>query len=571
MKFFETRYLKGDIFGGLTAGIVALPLAMAFGVQSGLGAAAGLYGAIAIGIIAALFGGTATQVSGPTGPMTVVSSLVASAAIAQSGSIELGMNIVMLTFLLAGVFQIVFGFIQLGKLVQFIPYPVVSGFMTGIGLIIILLQIFPLMGHSSPGKIAVVFYEMQRPLQNINWAALILGLITIGVIYVFPKITKAVPSTLVALVAVSFIPQFVEMNIPKIGDIPEGLPSLNFGMFGDLTPSTLALILVPALTLAALGTIDSLLTSVVADNLTKTRHNSNRELVGQGMGNMMSAMIGGIPGAGATMRTVVNIRSGGKTRLSGVMHGIFLLVVLLGVGRYASEIPLAVLAGILITVGIGIIDYKGIGDLIKVPRADAIVMTVVVVMTVFVDLLWAVGVGVVLSALFFVKQAADKGQAASSMEPIKMLPEMEDELQDINPAYLVNDVYIQEIHGPLFFGFATKFQEQFHKLPEMRAVIFRVDNLSFADQSGLYAIKKVIQDLQNKNVLVIFSGLQTKVREQFEKIEIIPAMIPSSLCFSSFSYAADWLSKSLQANAPVGGSVNEVEGLLANYENNKLN
>ncbi len=547
MKFLNASNIKGDLFGGITAGIVALPLAMAFGVQSGLGAEAGLYGAIAVGIVAAIFGGTPTQISGPTGPMTVVSTGIAAAAMASAGSVEEGLAIVMLTFFLAGVLQIVFGLTQVGKMVQFIPYPVVSGFMSGIGLIIIILQLFPLVGHSSPGKIVDVFTHFMTPLQNMNWSAFLLGALTIGIIYLFPRITKAVPSTLVALLVVSFIPFFVTMDIPKIGDIPKGIPHLNFGIFADLNVSTLALILAPAITLAALGSIDSLLTSVVADNITRTKHNSNRELVGQGLGNMMGALMGGIPGAGATMRTVVNVRSGGKSRLSGVIHGVFLLIVLLGLGKYAQEIPLAVLAGILITVGIGIIDYKGLGDLLKVPKADAAVKIVVVLMTVFIDLLWAVGVGLVLSALFFVRQAAEQGVVASTMDPVDDHPDEEDHhIQNLSNSHHADQVFIQEFHGPLFFGFSSKFQEQFSKAHNMKAVVFRFKHLSFADQSGMYALMDVIRDLKSNNTWVIFSGLRDNVKDQFKKLGIIPDLVPESHCFKEFSKATEWLKANLK-------------------------
>ncbi len=571
MRLLDTSNLKGDLFGGVTAGIVALPLAMAFGVQSGLGAEAGLYGAIAVGILAAIFGGTKTQISGPTGPMTVVSSLIAATIIQQTGSLETAFGIIMLTFFAAGLFQIVFGLSQVGKLIQFIPYPVVSGFMSGIGLIIIILQAFPLMGHASPTKITNVFAEISGPVQSMNLSAVLLGLITIAMIYLFPKVTKAVPSTLVALIVVSMIPQFVAMTVPKIGDIPEGIPHVNLAMFNTLDLDMIALILAPAITLAALGSIDSLLTSVVADNITKTRHDSNRELIGQGLGNMMGSLIGGIPGAGATMRTVVNVRSGGRTRLSGVIHGVFLLIVLLGLGKYAAEIPLAVLAGILITVGIGIIDYKGLGDLAKVPRADAIVKIVVVLMTVFVDLLWAVGVGLMLSALFFVKRSADQGHEASTIDPIKDHPDNENELAHLSDSGGNTQVFIQEFHGPLFFGFSSKFQEQFNKTSNMQAVVFKFKHLSFTDQSGLYALMDVINDLNGRNTWVIFSGLRENVKEQFEKIGIIPDLVPESHCFLTFEDATAWLAKNLRKkslpNTP------EESGLqpLKNFEKNKTN
>lgn len=558
MKLLNTSTIKGDLFGGITAGIVALPLAMAFGVQSGLGAEAGLYGAIAIGIVAAIFGGTKTQISGPTGPMTVVSTLIAASAMQQAPSLEAGLAMVFLTFFIGGLLQILFGVTQIGRLVQFIPYPVVSGFMSGIGLIIILLQLFPLVGHASPGKIVDVFITATTPLQNINWPALTLGLLTIAIIYAFPRITKAVPSTLIALIVVSLIPQFLSMDIPKIGDIPEGLPNLNLGIFSDLNISTLSLVLVPALTLAALGSIDSLLTSVVADNITKTKHNSNRELIGQGLGNMAAALIGGLPGAGATMRTVVNVRSGGRTRISGVVHGLFLLVVLLGLGKYAAEIPLSVLAGILITVGIGIIDYKGLGDLLKVPKADAVVKIAVVVITVFVDLLWAVGIGLILSALFFVKRAAEQGHEASTMDPVDDRTDGNGELKGLSHTHHADQVFIQEFHGPLFFGFSSKFQEQFSKSPNMKAVVFRFKHMSFADQSGLYALMDVIRGLNESNTWVLFCGLRGNVKEQFVKLKIIPDLVPESHCFNDFEAATAWLAKNLMKKNTEGNRAEQV-------------
>ena len=558
MKLLNTSTIKGDLFGGITAGIVALPLAMAFGVQSGLGAEAGLYGAIAIGIVAAIFGGTKTQISGPTGPMTVVSTLIAASAMQQAPSLEAGLAMVFLTFFIGGLLQILFGVTQIGRLVQFIPYPVVSGFMSGIGLIIILLQLFPLVGHASPGKIVDVFITATTPLQNINWPALTLGLLTIAIIYAFPRITKAVPSTLIALIVVSLIPQFLSMDIPKIGDIPEGLPNLNLGIFSDLNISTLSLVLVPALTLAALGSIDSLLTSVVADNITKTKHNSNRELIGQGLGNMAAALIGGLPGAGATMRTVVNVRSGGRTRISGVVHGLFLLVVLLGLGKYAAEIPLSVLAGILITVGIGIIDYKGLGDLLKVPKADAVVKIAVVVITVFVDLLWAVGIGLILSALFFVKRAAEQGHEASTMDPVDDRTDGNGELKGLSHTHHADQVFIQEFHGPLFFGFSSKFQEQFSKSPNMKAVVFRFKHMSFADQSGLYALMDVIRGLNESNTWVLFCGLRGNVKEQFVKLKIIPDLVPESHCFNDFEAATAWLAKNLMKKNTEGNKAEQV-------------
>lgn len=349
-EIMDTSNLRGDVFGGLTAGVVALPLALAFGLQSGMGAIAGLYGAIVIGVVAAWFGGTPTQISGPTGPMTVVSAVVVSTAIeAHGGSLEAALGTIIAIFLLSGFFQILLGVFKIGQYIRYMPYPVVSGFMSGIGVIIIVLQIFPFLGHKSPKKILDIFSQVPDIINVINPASVALALATIATIYLFPRITKLIPSALVALISLTVMSTILGLDVKIIGDIPEGLPALQFGSLSSVDLASPMLIIIPALTLAALGTIDSLLTSIVADNMTKTQHDSNKELIGQGLGNMGAAMFGGIPGAGATMRTVVNINSGGKTRLSGVIHGLALLLVLLGAGAYAKLIPLPVLAGILIT------------------------------------------------------------------------------------------------------------------------------------------------------------------------------------------------------------------------------
>lgn len=294
------RNLRGDFFGGLTAGVVALPLALAFGVQSGMGAIAGIYGA---GMLAAWFGGTATQISGPTGPMTVVSAVVVAAAIELHGSLDAAMGSIIAIFLLAGVIQILLGVLKIGQYIRYMP----SGFMSGIGVIIIVLQIFPFLGQSSPKNIIDIFVELPQALPQLNVDAVLLSLATIIIIYLFPRITKLIPSALIALVSLTIISTLLGLDVAIIGDIPEGLPALKLDTLGGVDYMKPMLIIFPALTLAALGTIDSLLTSVVADNMTKTQHDSNKELIGQGLGNMAVAAIGGIPGAGATMRTVVNI------------------------------------------------------------------------------------------------------------------------------------------------------------------------------------------------------------------------------------------------------------------------
>ena len=541
---YDTSNLRGDLFGGITAGIVALPLALAFGVQSGMGAIAGLYGAIALGMFAAAFGGTPSQISGPTGPMTVVSILVVKDVIDSTGSLENGYGTVITIFFIAGVMLVLFGLLKLGTYIKYIPYPVVSGFMSGIGVIIIVFQIFPLMGLASPKSIVEVFKQLPTGLQNINIEAVLVAGATIAVIYIFPKFTKAVPSSLVALLAVTIIANWAELDVPLIGEIPNGIPELQISQF-SLSGLSLTLIIELALTLALLGAIDSLLTSVIADNVTKTKHDSNKELIGQGIGNMVAGAIGGLPGAGATMRTLVNVNAGGKTRLSGIVHGGLLLFVLLGAGVYAAQIPLAVLAGILITVGIGIIDYKGFQHIPHVPRADAVVMILVLILTVFVDLIQAVAAGLILSSILFMKQMSDLGgrrvKIASLQEYKKELP-WEDE--NIPPA-IVDKIYVKHLEGPLFFGFAPAFLEMAKTLPDIRVVIFRMKRVPHIDQTGLYALEEVIMDLEKRGVATVMTGLKKQHMRMLRRINIIPGLIPEKYLFKTFNDCIEWLDQEL--------------------------
>ncbi len=525
------KNLSGDLFGGLTAAVVALPLALAFGVQSGMGAIAGLYGAIALGIIAALLGGTKTQISGPTGPMTVIAAAVISGEIAYFGSLDAAMPSIVVTFMLAGFFQILMGLAKIGQYIKYMPYPVISGFMNGIGLIIIILQLFPLVGLSSPKTIVDILLSLGDALANINMQALFLALGTIVTIYLFPRVTKAVPSTLVALALFTVISLLLEFDVPVIGEIPQGFPELYLGAFFDISWHAPMVIIIAALTLSSLGAIDSLLTSVVSDNMTKTQHNSNKELIGQGVGNSIAGLIGGLPGAGATMRTVVNINSGGRTQLSGVIHGLALLVILLGAGVYASVIPLPVLAGILVTVGIGIIDYRSLRDIKFIPKADAAIMLSVMLLTVLVDLLQAVAVGMVMAALWFMKQMGDMSELKSKGKKLTDYGYHQMPDEEFLPKELKEKVYIQNFEGPIFFGFTSGFKKIMRELPEVETVVFRMDDVPYIDQSGLYAFEDAVSALKKKNIDVLFVGIQKQPKGMFEKIKITPHLVPEEKIF----------------------------------------
>ena len=542
-KLYDVKNLRGDAVGGLVAGVVALPLALAFGVQSGLGAVSGLYGAIAIGVLAAIFGGTATQASGPTGPMTVVTAAVVAAAVGYTGNLESALGIILFTFLLSGIFQIIFGLLNIARYIKFLPYPVISGFMSGVGLIIVLLQLFPFAGVSAPKNTLAVITELPRMFSNLNVAALGLGVFTVLLYYLFPKVTKVVPSALVALISASLLAYFLRLDIPLIGDIPSGLPSLQIGTIFTVDTGAYLIILEYALILAVLGSIDSLLTSVIADNITKTKHNSNRELIGQGIGNMAAALIGGIPGAGATKGTVVNINAGGTTRLSGTIHGLFLLAVLLGLGQLAAYIPLSVLAGILIPIGFAIIDKKGFRHLTRVPRADAVVFIIVFGVTTFGSLINAVAIGIILASLLFMKRSSDQAEQGTSVTALAGIEGediWEDELTDY-PS-LRSCVYIKHLYGPMFFGFTSHFQDLIKNLDQgICSLIIRMDRVPHIDQSGLYAMEEAIHDLSCRGITVLLTGLQPQPCDMLRSIDVIPDLLPEEQLFDHFEDSVTWL------------------------------
>ena len=495
---YSLRTFRGDFFGGLTAGVVALPLALAFGVASGFGAVAGLYGAIALGFFAALAGGTPTQVSGPTGPMTVI---FAAAIVAFPGDASAVLGVVFI----AGILQIVFGYLKVGVFIRYIPYPVISGFMSGIGVIIILLQLHPLLGAASVGSPLDAVLNLPASILNVNLHSLLLALITMAIVFLTPaRISRIIPSPLLALLGGSLVSIAFHFQVAVIGEIPSGLPDFALPLFSvTLLPKILPM----ALALAVLGVIDSLLTSVVADSMTKTKHNSNKELIGQGIGNIVASLIGGLPGAGATMRTVVNVKAGGTSRISGMTHSIFLLAILLGLGRYAALIPLPVLAGILMKVGVDILDYRLLRMVRRVPRQDLTVMLTVFVITVFVDLIVAVGVGVTLASLMITYRISSQSKI-----DVKGVPhqdwhrDLERTLED-ETDYGIRTVSVM---GAFFFGTTAKMQEQVSKLIGTKVVIINCLDVPFMDLSGYFALSEMIDRLINekiKPILVVNEGV----------------------------------------------------------------
>ena len=606
-KIFE--HFRGDFFGGITAGIVALPLALAFGVSSGLGPDAGLYGAIFIGIFAAIFGGTPTQISGPTAPMTAVSLLIISGIIGTyNGDVEKALPAILTVFILAGVLQIILGVLKIGKYIKYIPYPVVSGFMTAIGVIIIATQLLPALGYYPNQDLEYVdsfktkseevllekilkdeagegylvledFTETQkraskiteedildeskllangqaksvygalkvfpRALQRINFLEFALAMLTILIIYGFKKITTAVPSTLVALFVVSGGAVLLDLDYKAIPQIPEGFPTPKLEIFTQFNIAAISPYLFTALSLALLGCIDSLLTSVVADNMTKTKHKPNKELIGQGIGNAIGAFFGGIPGAGATIRTVVNINAGGKTRLSGVIAGLLLLIILLALGPIASKIPAAVLAGILITVGIGVMDYKGLKAIPSMPISEVAIMFLVLLLSVFWDLVSAVGIGLVFASLIFMKKMGDVTADLTKVEPLdESNEEAWDDEKKHKKAIKGGNIFVKHLNGPLFFGATSELKNISNQIPhEATHVILRMDRAPYIDQTGLYTLEDIILDLGQKGKEIFIVGLNSQPAVQLEKIKIIPHLVNKDKIFDDFKSCVAFISE----------------------------
>ncbi|MDJ0745447.1 MAG: SulP family inorganic anion transporter [Xenococcaceae cyanobacterium MO_167.B27] len=527
------KNIRGDLFGGITAAVVALPLALAFGVSSGAGASAGLYSAILVGFFAALFGGTPSQISGPTGPMTVVVATVFSSLVAGNpDKIPIAFTVI----LLGGVFQILFGLLKLGKYITLMPYTVISGFMSGIGVIIILLQVGPFLGHPASANVIESVNQFSYFFTNTNPAAAILGILTLAIVFGSPaKLNRFIPSPLLALivgtlVAIYFFPN---SDLRLIGDIPSGLPSLNLPVFDAEQRRS---IIGYGFMLAVLGSIDSLLTSLVADNITHTSHDSDRELIGQGIGNLIAGLFGGLPGAGATMRTVINVKTGGKTPISGMVHALVLLGVVLGAGGLTKNIPHAVLAGILIKVGIDIIDWSFLKRAHQISLKTTGLMYLVLLLTVFVDLITAVAVGIFFANLLTVKNLSD-----IQTEQIKAITNPEDDM-DLSMAekhilkQAQGKILLFSLSGPMSFGAAKTISQRMGIVSEFDVLILDLSNVPLLGVTASLAIENMVKDACDKNRQVFLVGATGKVRRRLEKMKLLRLLSPNH-CFDERLFA----------------------------------
>ena len=512
--------LRGDLFGGLTAAVIALPMALAFGVASGAGATAGLWGAVLVGLFAALFGGTPTLISEPTGPMTVVMTAVIAGLTARNP--EHGLAMAFTVVMLAGVFQIGFGLLRLGRYVTQMPYTVISGFMSGIGLILIILQLAPFLGQASPkGGVIDTLQAIPELLTGAQPMEVCLALITLAILWFTPKpLKKIAPPQLIALVvgtlvSLPLLSGFGAGDIRRIGEIASGFPMLQMPMF---SPAELQLMVVDAAVLGMLGCIDALLTSVVADSLTRTEHNSNKELIGQGLGNLVSGLFGGLPGAGATMGTVVNIQSGGRSALSGIFRALILMLVILVGAPLAAEIPQAVLAGIALKVGVDIVDWDFIKRAHRISLNGALIMYLVIALTVLVDLITAVFVGVFIANILTIdKMSALQSQAIQSVSTGDGDLEISDDERE-----LLNQgegkVLLFQLNGAMIFGVAKAINREHNAISDCRAVVFDLSKVSHLGVTAALAVENAVEEAIEVGRQVFVVGASGTTRRRLEKL-----------------------------------------------------
>ena len=511
---YSLNQLRGDIFGGLTCSVVGLPVALAFGVASGLGPTAGMYGAIAVGFFAAVFGGTRSQISGPTGPMSIAMAVIVTA---HANTLAEAFTVVVL----AGFIQAALGLARIGRFVAYTPYSVISGFMTGIGVIIMIVQVAPFLGSSvAVGGVIGAVNGLSAVVTNVNFHALAVAAATLVVGIVWPQMFRRyLPAPLAAMIVGCALGILWLNDLPVIGEVPTGLPDLQIPVF---SVGFILGALEPALVLALLGSIDSLLTSLIADSLTRTRHNPNRELIGQGIGNMIAGLIGGLPGAGATLGTVVNIRSGGNSQLSGAIRAAVLLALVLGLGRYVEAIPHAVLAGILMKVGWDIMDWRFVTRLHQMPREHLVVMLMTFVLTVFLDLVTAIAIGLIAagmaSARLLERQELDSVVSVPLLDQSFLSPDLNADEDDEFSAR----VGLVALRGRFSVASSSNLVSTIGQdIQEHEVVIFDFTETEYMDDSAAMVVEQMIDVALDEDTEPIVLGLSGPVERNLRALNIL--------------------------------------------------
>ena len=536
LKRYGLETLRGDLFGGITAAVVGLPVALAFGVASGLGPLPGLYGAVAVGFFASVFGGSKSQVSGPTGPMSVAMAVIVTL---YADDLTKAFTIV----IMAGLIQTLLGTLRIGRFVSYTPYSVISGFMTGIGAIIMLVHVLPFLGHQvvSGGPLAAVV-EIPRALSDVNLSALLIASVTLAVAALWPsRFRKVVPPTLVALVVGTLMGLFWLTETPVIGEVPIGLPEFILpSLSGDFLLDAVA----PAVTIALLGSIDTLLTALVVDSMTHTRHNPNRALVGQGIGNIASGLIGGLPGAGATLDSIVNIRAGGRTQVASVLRAGILLALVLGLAPLVEKIPHAVLAGILMKVGWDIVDRRFLERIHKVKKEHLVVMGLTMGLTVFLDLITAVAIGLIAAGM-----ASSRKFEFMEMDNVVSVPLLDATFLNTPGGTTAQDEAADRstearcglvaMRGSFTVASSNKIIDALSvDIAEHELVVMDFSETVYMDDSAALTVQRMVNTAMEGGSHVIVMGLQGRSADVMQAMGALD-MVPKAHIVSNLDEAAD--------------------------------
>ena len=532
LSHFNKQTIKGDIFGALTSTIVALPFALAFGVTSGAGASAGIYCAIITGLFASLFGGTNQQISGPNTGLTVAMVAILTSFVAQSP--EHGIAAAFTVVSLAGLFQMLFGIFKLGKYFILVSYPVISGFTSGIGVLIILSQIEPLFGSTfSDLKLSV--NTLMSPTTSLGFACLL-------VLFLWPqRFARIVPASIIAVIAATLFFVFTGVDLPVVGAISSELPSFSMPVWESSLASEM---IKSALLIATLSTLDSLMTSLTVDSISNELHNSDQELVGQGIGNFVAGLFGALPGGGATMRTVTNLRAGGTTPLSGILHALFILAIVLWAGEYTAYIPVAVLAAILTHVGISIIDWNFLKRIHQVPLFSAALMVSTMVMSVAFDLVTAVLIGVFIANLVTIRRLSE-----IQLDNINLCTAKDaDHLSTPEKLLLTSiddHVLLLNISGPIGFGVARGLKQSVSKTDQNKTLLIDFTDARFVGITSTIAIEEIIVSYQNEGREILLSSVCERVRSDFNKLKLLEK-IPAKHIFDNRLDALNYLKQKIK-------------------------
>ncbi len=508
---YNFRAFVGDVFGGVTAAVVMLPASLAFGIASGLGAEAGLYGAVGVGLFASIFGGTRTQISGPTGPMTVAVAVIVAS---HATSIVEALTIVAMS----GCIQVILGLTRIGRYIVYTPQAVISGFMTGIGVIIVLIQLLPITGAPAMGSPLESIQMFLQSITDINYSALLLATISFVIAAAWPRrLSTYLPGPVVALIAGTALGMFWLTGAPTLGDVPTGMPTFALTM-----PNTEFVLraIEPAFIIALIGSVDSLLVSLVADSVTGTRHKPNRELVGQGLGNIIAGMFGGVAGAGNTLGTLTNLRAGGTSRASGVIYGLLMLLLVLGLGGYLSPIPHAVLAGILLKIGIDIIDWRSVLGAHKIPRGFIVVMLTTMAITVFVDLVAGVTVGLIAAGMVHARKLEDLELDNVVSVPLLDKQFLDPEDKDVDE--FTARVGLVALRGVFTVASSHRLVSTFSvDIKEHEIVIFDLSETIHVDDSSALVIEQLMQVAISEKTEVIVVGMSNTVEDTFDAFDVL--------------------------------------------------